>query len=80
MMTNKEKLYQVLSDILGIEISDITDETGPENVENWDSFNALMLISEFEEVFEMSFTIPEVEKVNCVKDIMDVLSSKGIEF
>lgn len=79
-MTNKEKLYKVLSDILEIDLNQINEQTGPGNVASWDSFNALMLISEFEEVFQLSFTIPEVEKVRSVRDIMDVLSNKGVEF
>ncbi len=79
-MSNKEKLYKVLSNVLGIDIESINDSTGPDNVESWDSFNALMLISEFEEVFDMKFTIPEVEKVRCVKDITAVLKNRGLDF
>lgn len=79
-MSNKEKLYKVLSDVLGVDIESINDSTCPDNVESWDSFNALMLISEFEEVFDMKFTIPEVEKVRCVKDITAVLKNRGLDF
>ena len=79
-MDNKEKVHKVLADILDIDIKLIDESTGPDNVESWDSFNALMLISEFEDVFGIKFTMQEVEHVNSVKDIIDVLTNKGVVF
>jgi len=79
-MNNKEKVWNILSKVLDIDVGSINDSTGPDNVESWDSFNALMLISEFEEDFNVKFTMPEVEKVSCVKDIIEVLKNKGIKF
>jgi len=79
-MNNRKTVYNILSDVLDIDISLIDENTGPDNVESWDSFNALMLISEFEEKFKLSFTMKEVEHVNSVKDIIQVLKNKGVEF
>jgi len=79
-MNNKEKVYKILSEVLDLEIDMINENTSPDNTISWDSFNALMLISEFEEQFNLCFTMKEVEHVNSVKEIINVLKSKGVVF
>lgn len=79
-MNNREKVYNVLSHVLNINIESINESTSPSNTESWDSFNALMLISEFESTFNLTFTMQEVADVSSVKDIINVLKNKGIEF
>ena len=60
-MDNNLKLLEILSSVLEIEKNEINDATSPENTETWDSFNALVLASELEDGFNVSFTIEEVE-------------------
>ena len=79
-MTNRQKVYKIISETLGISAGSIDDEISPEDIESWDSFNALMLVSELEEKFSLSFTIEEVTGVRKVGDIIRVLGSHGIEF
>ncbi len=79
-MNNREKMYKILSDVLGIDINAIDGSTGLENVESWDSFNVILLVSEFEQAFNIKFTMPEVECFKSVKDITDVLKKRNVEF
>ncbi len=79
MSNNKEKLISVLARVLGLNISEITDETSPENTESWDSFNALVMVTELEDTFNINFTMEEVQEVTCVADIKITLSRHGIE-
>ena len=72
-------LKKILSKVLGISEDIITDETSPNNVEDWDSFNGLMLVSELETTFKVKFTMDEVMSVKCVKDIKEVLIKHGIK-
>ena len=74
-----EKLKLILSKVLGINKEGITDETSPDNVETWDSFNALMLVSELESEFNAKFTMDEVISVKCVGDIKKVLKKHGVK-
>jgi len=76
MMNNK--LKQILSKVLEIEESQITDESSPNSIENWDSFNGLMLVSELEEAFKISFTFDEVVAVKNVADIKKALIAHGV--
>lgn len=74
-----KRLKAILSKVLGIDEAMITDKTSPDNVDTWDSFNALMLVSELEKEFNVKFTMEEIMSVKCVKDIKESLKKHGIE-
>lgn len=74
-----KRVKAILANVLQIDENSITDETSPENVETWDSFNALLLISEFEKAFNLSFSLDEVVSVRCVGGIKKILKKHGIK-
>ena len=80
MSKNNEKLMDLISMVLNIEVEIVTDETSPENTASWDSFNGLLMVSELEELFSINFSIEEVYAVTCVKDIRDVLIRHKVSF
>ena len=43
-----KKLNQIVSEVFNIEISEIDENTNPENSEKWDSFNFYVLLNEVE--------------------------------
>ena len=63
------KIKKILSKVLEIKESSITDKTSPDNVPSWDSFNSLMLVSEIESEFRVKFSIQETVSIKNVKDI-----------
>jgi len=73
-----KRLYGVLTKVLEIDIASITDDLSPEQVEQWDSFNGLMLVSELERTFEIKFTMAEVASVKKVSDIKKALARHGV--
>lgn len=74
-----KKIKSILANVLQIDEDSITDETSPENVETWDSFNALLLISEFEKAYDIHFNIDEVMSIKCVGDIKKILKKYGVK-
>lgn len=74
-----KKLKQILSDILEISEESINDDTSPENVPAWDSYNALLMVSEIENSYKAKFTMDEVMQVRRVKDIKELLKKHGIK-
>jgi acyl carrier protein len=56
----------------------VNEATSALNAENWDSFNLLILVSELEKEFKVSFKMDEVAAIKSVKDIMDLLTRRGI--
>ena len=75
-----DKLKKILSKTLGVREKEINDDSSPDNIESWDSFNGLMLVSELENVFKISFTIDEVVNVKNVGDIKKALIKHGVKF
>ena len=73
-----QRLKGVLSKVLRISPSEITDETSPRTIETWDSFQALTLISELEVAFNVHFSMEDVLSVQNVGDIKACLKKHGI--
>ena len=61
-----------------IPVSQINDESSPETIENWDSFNGLVLVDELEESFNIKFELAEIIEANSVKDITKCLLKHGV--
>ena len=75
----EQKLYGIISDVLKVDASTITDESSPDNIATWDSFNGLMLVTELEKGFNVKFTMEEIMLVKNVKDIKESLNVHGID-
>jgi len=71
---------KLISSVLNIDENSINNDTSPENTESWDSFNALVMVSELESEFEVQFSIDEVYSVSNVEDIKNALIRHGIIF
>lgn len=76
---NQEEILKgIFAATLGISVSEISDSTSPESTPTWDSFNALMLVSELEKKFKVQFTADEMSSIHNVRDIKAFLRQKGI--
>ena len=73
-----EKLYKVIAKILDVPISEINDESSPETIENWDSFNSLVLADELESEFNVSFSLEEIIDSANVSAIKKHLENHGV--
>lgn len=73
-----EKLYQVIARILDVPVAEINDESSPETIETWDSFNSLMLADELESEFNISFALEEIIDSPNVAAIKGHLKNHGV--
>ena len=55
-----------------------TDKSGPDNIENWDSYNGLLLIDELESEFNVKFSVDETYDVKIIEDIKRHLKNHGV--
>lgn len=74
-----EKLYELISKVMEIPISEVTDESSPNNIENWDSYNGLLLVDELESEFNVKFSVEETYDVHSVADIKRHLVNHGVK-
>jgi len=74
-----EKLYNIISKVFSVPISEINDESSTETIESWDSFNGLILVDELESNFNIKFSVSEIIDVKNVKDIKRHLNNHGVD-
>jgi len=73
-----EKIYTIISKVFDVSLSEINDDSSPETIESWDSFNGLVLVDELENMFNVKFTISEITDVKNVRDIKRHLKNHGV--
>ena len=73
-----EKLYRIVSKVFNVDNSKIDDETSPENLEEWDSFNFYVLLDEIENEFDMKFDLDESLDIKKIGDIKKIFTKHGI--
>ena len=74
-----ENIYKIISKVFSVPISEINDESSPETIESWDSFNGLILVDELESNFNIKFSVSEIIDVKNVKDIKRHLNNHGVD-
>lgn len=73
-----DKLYEIISRVFNIPISQITEDSGQENIEVWDSFNVYVLLDEIESTFNIRFNLDETMEIKKVGDLRKLLQNHGV--
>ena len=73
-----EKLYQIISRVFNVNNSKINDETSPENLEEWDSFNFYVFLDEIENEFNVKFDLDETLEIKKIGDLKKIFQKHGI--
>ena len=73
-----DRLQTLFGGVLGVEPDRMSDETSPRNTPQWDSLNAMHLVSAIEEAFDVSLTTREIMKMQTLGLARDVLRTKGV--
>lgn len=79
-MTNREKLQDLLQDILLLDPSEFRFDLRREEVETWDSLSVVSIAVGVDETFGYHFAPEEAIAIRGVRDIITILESKGISF
>ena len=74
-----KRLYGIISKVMDIPIDEINDDSSPETIPSWDSFNSYILLDELESEFKTEFSLDEVTETKDVSDIKKHLKNHGIE-
>jgi len=73
-----DRLFNLISKILEVPKTQLSDESTPESIENWDSYNGLLLVDELESEFNVKFSVEEVFDVHSIADIKRHLKNHGV--
>ena len=77
---NWAKLVEIIAVLLEIDAAEVSAETGPETVEQWDSLNHINICTAVSQEFSISIATEEMNLIRNVGDWVKLLSSKEISF
>ena len=73
-----KKLFELIGKVMNIDPNTISDQSTPESIPSWTSFNGYVLLYELETNFNVKFTIDEAMDVHSVADIKRHLKNHGV--
>lgn len=77
---NKEEVYtklnEVFQDVFDDETITVNENTTADDIEMWDSFEHINLISAVEKKFEIKFNMKEIVELHNVGEMADLILSK----
>ena len=71
-----QNLKEIVSGVFNIDINKVDEDLSRDTLENWDSFNHLLLISEIEKKLGIKFTITEIERIKSFRELKQIISDK----
>jgi acyl carrier protein len=74
-----DRLIQVFAEGLEVDPVGLSDETSPENTEQWDSLAAMSLVMLLEDSFQVKLSTREIMKMRTIGVARQVLRGKGVE-
>ena len=73
----EEKCKKILSKIMKVSSSKITDKTSADNVDSWDSLSHVQLVSALEKNFKIKVSPEEwIDSLNNFRQIVQLVSKK----
>ncbi len=73
-----DPLIALFSEVLEVSAEDLSDESSPDSVEEWDSLAAMSLVSAIEMTFDVELSTGEMMKMNTIGIARQVLTEKGV--
>jgi acyl carrier protein len=73
-----DPLLEIFSDVLGTDITDLSDGTAPENLPAWDSIANILLITEIEAKFKIELSTSDIESMTNIGRVRAALQRLGV--
>ena len=73
-----DKLHRIFSEVLGVSIDEISEESDPDTLPNWDSIAHLNLVLAIEGEFGITLSPEDAMEMLSVKIARLILEDKGI--
>jgi len=65
------KIYEIISDILKVDVKQIKRDLCIGDVEEWDSLAHLQIFMELEKEFDIKFSMDDISNLDCINKIID---------
>jgi acyl carrier protein len=73
-----QQIISILEDIFQVELPSSIDDLTQDELEEWDSFNHLRLVSELEDTFEIALDDEDIPAMTSLKRIEELLQRHGV--
>jgi len=71
----KERVFQIISQIMGTPIQNIREDSSPDTIAEWDSLKHMRLVLALEEEFSVRFSDETIVGMLNVSEILNALSA-----
>lgn len=71
----KDKVFQIVSDIMKWPLKNVNDESSPYSIDTWDSLNQINLVLALEEEFDLRFDDEQIMEMIDVKSIIKTIET-----
>jgi acyl carrier protein len=73
------RLEDLFAKVLRVSAEKLSDDSSPDSLKKWNSFNHLQLIVAMEEAYGVKFTTSEIESVKTLGMAKEMLRRKGAD-
>ena len=74
-MSNLDRIKDIISEELRLDVSNITPESHVVNDLNFDSLDSVQVVLELEQEFDIEVSDDEIDNTRTVKDILDLIEN-----
>ena len=78
-MISDDKLNQVLSQVFGVPVTEIREDSSPDTIPTWDSLTHINMIVALEAEFKISLSPEDAMEMLSVKLIRMILKERGVQ-
>ena len=71
---NKASIIEIFNDILDLDEGCVTQDSTPEDIDNWDSMSNVNIIVALEEEFRIKFKLEDIQDARTVKDFINLVN------
>lgn len=79
-MSNNEKYQKIFEEIFSVNEGELNENFNFKDIDSWDSFTHLTLISELEDTFEVMFESDDILHFGGYMNGMEILKRYGVDF
>jgi acyl carrier protein len=71
-----DEVRQLVADVFSVPLEQVTLESSPNSIGNWDSLQHLNLVLGLEQAFELEFAPEEIERMVTIETIVALVKEK----
>ncbi|ETX06183.1 MAG: hypothetical protein ETSY2_18670 [Candidatus Entotheonella gemina] len=72
------QIVAILEDVFQVELPEPIDDLTQDEIEEWDSFNHLRLVSELEDTFEITLDDEDIPEMTSLQRVKALLQRHGV--